>query len=74
MRDGGSFENALRTREFEPDCPNYTPRISAAADNKTGVFKMSILKSDKGNNSQCLRYLYEYLSPVNGEGRFIHKY
>ena len=70
---GDSFENALRTREFEPDGPNWTPRISAAV-NADGSFKMSILKSDKGNEAQCLRYFYEYAQPIEGEGRIIHTY
>ena len=74
MKEGKSFEEALRTREFEPDPPNWTPRISAVVDNKTGAFKMSILKSDDGNDAQCLRYFYEYMAPVNGEGRIIHTY
>ncbi|MBQ6837052.1 MAG: IMP cyclohydrolase [Clostridia bacterium] len=74
MKEGKSFEEALRTREFEPDPPNWTPRISAVVDNKTGAFKMSILKSDEGNDAQCLRYFYEYMAPVNGEGRIIHTY
>ena len=74
MKEGKSFEEALRTREFEPDCPNYTPRISAIADNKTGSFKMSILKSAEGNGNMCIRHFFEYENPAAGEGRFIHTY
>lgn len=70
---GDSFENALRTREFEPDGPNWTPRISALV-NQDGSFKMSILKSDKGDESQCLRYFYEYASPIENQARIIHTY
>lgn len=73
MEKGDSFENALRTREFEPDEPNWTPRISAAV-NADGSFKMSILKSDKGNSAQCLRYFYEYAAPLVNEARIIHTY
>ena len=73
MVKGDSFENAHRTREFEPDGPNWTPRISAAV-NADGSFKMSILKSDKGNEAQCLRYFYEYAAPIEGEARIIHTY
>lgn len=76
MQKGDSFENALKTREFEPDAPNFTPRISAVVHLKDRQFsfKMSILKSDCGNKQQCLRYFYEYESPVDGIGRIIHTY
>ncbi len=73
MVNGDSFENALRTREFEPDGPNWTPRISAAV-NADGSFKMSILKSDNGCEMQCLRYFYEYCCPIEGQARIIHTY
>ena len=71
--EGKTFEAALQTREFEPDHPNYTPRISGqmAAD---GSFQMSILKSADGDPSCCHRYLYTYDHPLSGEGRFIHTY
>ena len=71
--EGKTFEAALQTREFEPDHPNYTPRISGqmAAD---GSFQMSILKSADGDPSCCHRYLYTYDQPLAGEGRFIHTY
>ena len=71
--EGKTFEAALQTREFEPDHPNYTPRISGqmAAD---GSFQMSILKSADGDPSCCHRYLYTYDHPLVGEGRFIHTY
>ena len=71
-----TFEQSLRCREFEPDGPNYTPRISAVMHIEAGSynFAMSILKSDNGNPSACNRYTYAYENPVNGEGRFIHTY
>lgn len=71
-----TFEQALRTREFEPDAPNYTPRISGIMhiDNGTYNYAMSILKSNNGNPAACNRYTFAYENPVAGEGRFIHTY
>ncbi len=71
-----TFEQALRTREFEPDAPNYTPRISGIMHVENGSYNyaMSILKSDNGNPASCSRYTYAYENPLNGEGRFIHTY
>ena len=73
MSQGKSFADALRTRTFEPDGPNYTPRISAVvyAD---GSYQMSILKSADGNGDSVQRYFFDYPQPVAGEGRFIHTY
>ena len=72
---GKSFEEALRTRTFEPDPPNYTPRISGILDTKDGFsFKLSILRSADGNGDSVQRFFYEYPQPVAGEGRFIHTY
>ncbi|MCD7863178.1 MAG: IMP cyclohydrolase [Lachnospiraceae bacterium] len=73
---GKTFEQSLRSREFEPDGPNYTPRISGILDIHDGSFgyAMSILKSANGNPDACDRYTYMYDSPVPGEGRFIHTY
>lgn len=73
---GKSFEEALETREFEPDGPNYTPRISGVMELEEGAFsyKMSILKSADGNPSCCSRYTFSYDVPPAGEGRFIHTY
>ena len=71
-----TFEQSLRTREFEPDGPNYTPRISGIMHIENGTFNyaMSILKSNNGNPDACNRYTYAYKNPVNGEGHFIHTY
>ena len=71
-----TFEQALRTREFEPDAPNYTPRISGILkiDNGGYSYAMSILKSADGNPETCNRYTFSYKAPVAGEGRFIHTY
>ena len=71
--EGRPFDQALQTREFEPDGPNYTPRISGliAPD---GSFKLSILKSADGDPSCCHRFFYTYDHPLAGEGRFIHTY
>ncbi|SCW39161.1 IMP cyclohydrolase [Ruminococcaceae bacterium YRB3002] len=76
MSAGKTFEEALRTREFEDDAPNYTPRISGIMHVVNGKFsyEMSILKSDDGNPASCERFTYQYLAPVNGEGRYIHTY
>ncbi|MFR4351585.1 MAG: IMP cyclohydrolase [Roseburia sp.] len=71
-----TFEQALRTREFEPDAPNYTPRISGIMHIENGMFNyaMSILKSDNGRPDACNRYTFAYENPAAGEGRFIHTY
>lgn len=71
-----TFEQALRTREFEPDAPNYTPRISGILHIDEGNYNyaMSILKSNNGNPDACNRYTFAYEKPVNGEGHFIHTY
>ena len=55
---GGSFVSALRKREFEPDSPNFTPRISGIIDENG--YKLSILKSEDGSGSRCMRAFYEY--------------
>ena len=76
MGEGKTFEEALRTREFEPDAPNYTPRISGIMHVEDGNYgyAMSILKSNNGNGNSCNRYTFDYSSPVAGEGHFIHTY
>ena len=70
---GQTFAQALHTREFEPDGPNYTPRISGLLS-PDGSFKLSILKSADGDPSCCHRFFYTYDHPLAGEGRFIHTY
>ena len=76
MDKGQTFEQSLRTREFEPDGPNYTPRISGIMQVEDGSYNyaMSILKSNNGNPDACNRYTFTYENPVNGEGHFIHTY
>jgi hypothetical protein len=71
-----TFEQALRTRTFEPDAPNYTPRISGIMHIENGEYNyaMSILKSNNGNPDSCSRYTFSYHNPVAGEGHFIHTY
>ncbi|MGN0325925.1 MAG: IMP cyclohydrolase [Lachnospiraceae bacterium] len=71
-----TFEQSLRSREFEPDGPNYTPRISGIMHIEGGNynFAMSILKSNHGDPSSCNRYTFAYENPAAGEGRFIHTY
>lgn len=71
-----SFEQTLRSRKFEPDSPNYTPRISGIMhiENDGYNYAMSILKSDNGNPDACNRYTFAYENPVAGEGHFIHTY
>ena len=76
LEKGLTFEQALRSREFEPDAPNYTPRISGVMEIENGVYQyaLSILKSSNGNPDSCLRYTYTYENPLPGEGSFIHTY
>ena len=77
LEEGKSFEEALMTREFEPDHPNYTPRISGIAyycfPRGEFTYSLSILKSAYGNPEACNRYFYRYV-PQNGIGHFIHTY
>ena len=75
LQRGKSFEEALETREFEPDAPNFTPRISGMAEFADGGFryKMSILKSENAEGSECARYSFSY-RPIAGLGHFIHTY
>jgi IMP cyclohydrolase len=73
MQKGKSFAHALRTRTFEPDEPNFTPRISCMVK-KSGDYRLSILKSANGNPESVQRYFFEYTSPVTGEGHCIHTY
>ena len=70
---GRTFAEALKSRTFEPDGPNWTPRISGLLS-PDGSFQLSILKSADGNPDCCCRYFYHYDAPLPGEGRFIHTY
>ena len=70
---GRTFAAALRTREFEPDGPNWTPRISGLLS-PDGSFKLSILKAGSESGAPCLRYFYEYEAAQPGAGRFISTY
>ncbi len=71
-----TFEQSLRSREFEPDGPNYTPRISGIMHIEHGSYNyaMSILKSSNGNPDSCSRFTFAYNNPAAGEGHFIHTY
>jgi IMP cyclohydrolase len=70
--EGRCFEDSLRTREFEPDGPNWTPRISGL-QLKDGSYKLSILKSADAEGTACLRHFFDY-PPMPGMGHFIHTY
>lgn len=76
MGQGKTFEEALRTRKFEPDEPNYTPRISGIINVMEGGFDfaMSILKSGDGDPEYCIRNTFAYDGCPAGEGRFVHTY
>ncbi|MGN0739087.1 MAG: IMP cyclohydrolase [Treponema sp.] len=76
MKKGLTFEQSLRCREFEPDAPNFTPRISGLMEIENGKYgiSLSILKSDDGDDSGCNRYVFSYENPKAGIGRFIHTY
>ena len=76
MQAGKTFEESLRTREFEPDAPNYTPRISGLIDQSNNGFSsaLSILKSADGDPTSCQRYTFAYSNPIAGVGHFIHTY
>ena len=71
---GYGFEAALNTRTFEDDSPNWTPRISGIVDMRLGGYKLSILKSDNGNENSVQRFTFDYPQPIPGEGHFISTY
>jgi len=75
LKVGKCFYESLKSREFEPDIPNFTPRISGIINFAGSSFdyEMSILKSENENGDACARYTYSYL-PLNGLGHFIHTY
>lgn len=76
LESGKSFEESLRSRKYEHDSPNYTPRISSLLDVSGGKYSyaVSILKSDSGNPDNTLRFTFSYDNPQKGEGHFIHTY
>ncbi|MEG0978752.1 MAG: IMP cyclohydrolase [Oscillospiraceae bacterium] len=75
LQKGESFEQALRTRTFEPDEPNFTPRISGVVTTgKELSYKLSILKSANGDSQSAQRFFFEYSNPISGQGHFIHTY
>ena len=76
LQKGLTFEQALRSRKYEHDAPNYTPRISSIIDIEGGAlnYTLSILKSDDGNGDCILRQTFDYEGPFAGEGRYIHTY
>lgn len=76
MNQQQTFEQSLRTREFEPDDPNFTPRISGIIKTWDGNmnYVLSILKSADGDSSSCQRFTFSYNAPINGIGHFIHTY
>lgn len=72
LKEGKSFEEALRTRTFEPDGPNWTPRISAVIEGNS--YQMSILKSADGNDTSVHRYFFDYTDELPGVGHILHTY
>lgn len=74
--EGKTFEESLRTREYEDDAPNYTPRISGMIEmgEDDFAYSMSILKSANGNPLSCRRHTFTYTNALSGEGHFIHTY
>ena len=75
LKSGLTFEQSLRSRKYDHDAPNYTPRISSVMNFENGYdYALSILKSDNGNPDNTLRFTYTYDSPVAGEGHYIHTY
>ena len=73
LLEGRVFAEPLKTREFEPDSPNYTPRISGLV-HADGSYALSILKSADGNPASCRRQFFGYENPLAGQGHFIHTY
>ncbi|MCD7928335.1 MAG: IMP cyclohydrolase [Oscillospiraceae bacterium] len=73
LLEGKVFAQALKTRTFEPDGPNYTPRISGLL-HRDGSYALSILKSADGDPASCRRFFFGYEAPLAGQGHFIHTY
>lgn len=74
FEEGLSFEQSLRTRTFEPDGPNFTPRISGLWQPKADTYHLSILKSADGNPDSVQRFFFDYVATPAGMGHFIHTY
>lgn len=76
LKEGKTFEQSLRSRKYEHDAPNYTPRISSILNVENGRYDyaISILKSDNGNPDNCLRFTFSYDNPQAGKGHYIHTY
>lgn len=75
LREGKTFEAALCTRTFEPDAPNYTPRISGLLETEGGLsYQLSILKSAGGDPASVQRFFFRYGAPLAGQGHLIHTY
>ncbi len=73
LKAGHCYRHALNTRTFEPDSPNWTPRISGVVK-PDGSYNLSILKSADGDPACCCRYFFEYDAPIAGMGHFISTY
>ena len=73
ITQGKCYRHALLTRTFEPDGPNWTPRISGVLK-PNGDYNLSILKSADGDPSSCCRFFFEYEAPLSGTGHFISTY
>jgi len=73
LNTGSNYHAALKTREFEPDAPNYTPRISGFVESNGGYF-LSILKTMEGDPERCHRYFFEYSKAIPGLGHFLSTY
>lgn len=75
LKNGLTFEQSLRSRKYEHDAPNYTPRISSLLNFENAFdYSISILKSDNGNPDNTLRFTYTYDAPIAGQGHYIHTY
>ncbi|HBD92903.1 MAG: inosine monophosphate cyclohydrolase [Spirochaetes bacterium GWF1_31_7] len=76
LKNGTSFENSLKTREFEPDSPNYTPRITGLIDldDKQCAYKFSVIRSSFNNPEICERFSFVYEKPIAGFGHCVHTY
>ncbi|WP_063847718.1 IMP cyclohydrolase [Bacillus sp. FJAT-28004] len=71
---GKSFEDSLKSREFEPDAPHYTPRISGVIDTQSETYILSILKTRQNDPSVCIRHFFHYNPFTKGTGHCLHTY